>query len=243
MKRTLIGALVAGALASASGAVLAQSYPVGRAPDWNVAAADGMCRLRVFVDDKAQVTLRGDQIAVRTETGERAYDQGSLCTQPLPFGPVDNFRVTLESGRGAIHDVMPPNRRNNFTAGVRIDDPQRAGETYEFVVAWRNPNVISAPLAANEPYPYFDETRACQDRVRSDFLSRNRDGDAYLEFTSAASRDDAGPHRERIRGEAWARNRVESRPLTYECVVNERTNRVVTSNYEVRARGRYSSLQ
>jgi hypothetical protein len=79
--------------------------------------------------------------------------------------------------------------------------------------------------------------------VRGDFLARNRDGDAYLEFTGAPSRDDAGPNRERIRGEAWARNRVQSRPLTYECIVNERTNRVVTSNYEVRARGRYSSLQ
>lgn len=251
MKRILIDALVLGALTLASGAALAQprysddySFRAGRAPEWNIAAADGMCRLRVFVDDKAQVQVRGDQVVVRTETGERSYDQGSVCTQPLPFNRVDDFRVTLESGRGTLHDVVAPTRRNNFTAALRIDDPQRAGETYEMVVAWRNPaGAPSSPLAANDPYPGFDETRACQDRVRADFLARNRDGDPYLEFTTTPSRDDAGPNRERIRGEAFARSRIESRPLSYECVVNERTNRVVTSSYEVRARGRYSALQ
>jgi hypothetical protein len=251
MRRTSINCVAAGAFALASGAALAQpryaddySFRAGRAPDWNVAAADGMCRLRVFVDDKAQVSIRGDQILVRTESGQRSYDQGSVCTQPLPFGPVDDFRVTLESGRGTLHDVTAPNRRNNYTAALRIDDPQRAGETYEMVLAWRNPgSAASAPLAANEPYPNFDETRACQDRVRADFLARNGEGDPYLEFTGTAVREDFGPNRERIRGEAFARNRSESRPLTYECVVNERTNRVVTSTYEVRPRGRYGSLQ
>ena len=251
MKRSLMKTLALAAAALGCGAALAQprysddhSFRAGRASDWNVAAADGMCRLRVFVDDKAQVQVRGDQVLVRTESGQRSYDQGSVCTQPLPFGPVDDFRVTLENGRGTIHDVTPPNRRNNYTAALRIEDPQRAGDTYEMVLAWRNPgSTSSAPLAANDPYPYFDETRACQDRVRADFLARNGDGDPYLEFTGMPVREEVGPNRERIRGEAFARNRTESRPLTYECVVNERTNRVVTSSYEGRARGRYSSRQ
>ena len=78
--------------------------------------------------------------------------------------------------------------------------------------------------------------------VRRDFLARNDDADAYLEFIGVAQRDEAGPNRERIRGDAWARNRSESRPMTYECVLNDRTNRVLSSSYEMRAR-RYSSLQ
>lgn len=251
MNRKWTTALVAGALAAGSTAALAQpryaddsSFRVGRAADWNLAAADGQCRLRIWVDDKARVQLRGDQIIVRTETGQRSYDQGSVCTQPLPLHRVDDFRVTAERARGSIYDVTPPHRRNNFTGTVTIDDPQNGGEVYELVVAWRNPDAIPpAPLASNDPFPYFDETRACQDRVRGEFLSRNRDGDAYLEFTGMPLRDDVGPNRERIRGEAWARTRLESRPLSYECVVNERTNRVVTSSYEVRPRGRYSSLR
>ena len=126
---------------------------------------------------------------------------------------------------------------------MRIEDPQRGGDDYELVVAWLNTAGIAAPLASNEPYPFYDESRACQDRVRADFLGRNRDGDAYLEFTGLPGRDDLGANRERIRGEAVARSRYETRFMTYECVLNDRTNRVVSADYELRARGRYGSLQ
>jgi hypothetical protein len=251
MDRRLIRLAVAGALA-ASGATLAvaqdtwrdsSNYRLGRAPDWNVSAADGMCRLRIWVDDKARVQLRGDQIIVDTASGKRSFDQGSVCTQPLPFHRVDDFRVTTEQGRGQVYEVREPERRNNYTGTVTIADPQNGGDTYEIVMAWRNPEAVATqPLAANDPYPWFDETRACQDRVRGEFLSRNRDGDAYLEFTSVPARSEIGRDRERISGEAWARNRNESRPLTYECVLNDRTNRVLSSSYELRGRGRVSAL-
>lgn len=246
MKPKWITLLVSSTLALAGSAeALAQarivddySFRVGRAPDWNLAAADGHCRLRIWVDDKAQIQMRGDQIIVRTESGRRSFDQGSVCTQPLPFHRVNDFRVTAERGRGAVFDVTPPARRNNFTGAVHIDDPQNGGDTYELVVAWNNPEGRRIePVAAADPIPFFDETRACQDRVRGDFLARNRDGDAYIEFTALPMREEVGPNRERIRGEAWARNRFESRPMTYECVLNERTNRVVTAEYEVRSRG------
>ena len=248
MKRRWIPIAVA-ALGAAALPAAAQSraddysFRVGRAPEWNLAAADGICRLRIRVDDAAQVQMRGDRIIVRTDSGKRSYDEGSVCNQPLPFHPVDDFRVTAEKGRGHVLDVNPPLRRNNFTGSVRIEDPQRGGDDYELVVAWRNPAGIAPPLASNDPYPYYDETRACQDRVRADFLGRNRDGDAYLEFTNVPGRDDLGADRERIRGEAVARSRYETRLMSYECVLNDRTNRVVTAEYELRARGRYGSLQ
>jgi hypothetical protein len=252
MRHKLLKLSVAGALAlCGSAAALAQdynsrdnySYRLGRAPDWNVNAADGMCRLRIWVDDRAQVQLRGDQIIVNTTSGKRSFDQGSVCTQPLPFHGVDNFRVTTEHGRGQVIEVREPNRRNNYTGAATIVDPQNGGDTYDIVMAWRNPDAMPArPLASNDPYPWFDETRACQDRVRGEFLSRNRDGDAYLEFVGVPARDEVGANRERISGDAWARNRNESRPLTYECVLNDRTNRVLSSSYEMRGRGRYSQL-
>ena len=241
--------LVAAALGAAALPAAAQarhddySFRVGRAPEWNIASADGVCRLRIRVDDAAQVQMRGDQIIVRTDSGKRSYDEGSVCNQPLPFHHVEDFRVTAEKGRGHVLDVNPPLRRNNFTATLRIEDPQCGGDDYELVVAWRNPAGIVPPVASNDPYPFYDDSRACQDRVRADFLGRNRDGDAYLEFTSLPGRDDLGADRERIRGEAVARSRYETRFMTYECVLNARTNRVVTADYELRARGRYGSLQ
>ena len=244
MKTPTLSALVAGALMSGAGtAALAQAdynnFRITRGPDWNLSAAEGACRLRISVDDRARVQMRGDEIIVRTESGRRSYDRGSVCNQPLPFHRVEDFRVAVERGRGAVFDVEPPNRRNNFTGAVTVDDPQNGDEDYEIVVSWRTPERLRvAPLAAADPYPYFDEVRACQDRVRGDFIARNRETDGYLEFTSVPVRDEIGPNRERIRGEAWARNRVESRTITYECVMNERTNRVVTSSYEVLPRAR-----
>jgi hypothetical protein len=253
MNRNLTALLVSSALAAAGSAGAAEttyryvdndSFRVARAPEWNVAASEGFCRLRIYVDDRARVQLRGDQLVVATENGKRSTDRGSMCNQPLPFGHVDDFRVTTEHARGSIAEVSPPDRRNNFTGALTIEDPQNGGDIYEVVVAWRNPAPVRvAPVAVNDPIPHYDEMRACQDRVRSEFLTRNRDFDAYLEFTGPAARDDVGANRERIRGDAWARNRDESRPLTYECMLNDRTNRVLSASYELGTRSRVSSLR
>ena len=78
---------------------------------------------------------------------------------------------------------------------------------------------------------------AHRDRLRREY------GVQSLGFFGSAARDEAGPNRERIRGAAWARNRAESRPLDYECVLNDRTNRVLSASYDLRGPARYSSLQ
>ena len=243
MNRYWIRWLCSGAVALGAATVaVAQDYPravevnnyrIARATDWNLSAAEGHCQLRVFVDDRATVQLRGDQVIVNTRSGRTSYDQGSVCNQPLPFHEVADFHVSANRGRGSITDVHAPNRFNNFTGSVSIFDPQNNGDLYVIDVAWVNAENAPRPLASSD-YPYFDETRACQDRVRGEFLSRNSE-DAYLEFTAVPRREDAGPARERIAGEAWARNRADSRPVRYECMLNTRTNRVIAANYELRS--------
>lgn len=250
MNRKLLGAAIAGALTlTASFAAFAQDryednyvFRLGRAADWNLNAQTGTCRLRIWVDDRAQVQLRGDNIIVNTRTGKRSFDEGSVCTQPLPFANVSDFRVIANEARGRIVDVREPNRRNNFTGAVAIEDPQPGAATYDIVVTWRNEGQPSAPVASNDPFPNFDETRACQDRVRREFLGRN-DEDSYIEFTGMTEREDVGQNRERLRGRALARNRAESRFMSYECVLNDRTNRVLSATYDLRGPARYSSLQ
>ena len=250
MQTRTLAALVAGALAIAAGTASAQTYReeqtvrVARADRWEPDAPDGFCRLRVYVDANARVELHQDQVIVRTGAGRRAYDTGSKCNQPLPTHPVRDFRVTSESGRGELRDVVAPARDNGFTAGITVDDPRGGGDTYELLVAWRNPAALPSPPVATLPPPApptvalvepprFDDTLACQERVRGDFLARN-DSTADLEFTSPPTRYDAGPVRDRIRGEAWARNASESRPMSYECLVDQRANTVVASRYELR---------
>jgi hypothetical protein len=257
MKSKILVTLVAATLGLAAATASAQTYReeqsvrVARADRWEPGAPEGFCRLRVYVDDSARIELHGDQVIVRTHSGGRAHDTGTRCNQPLPAQPVEDFRVTSEGGRGAVVDVVTPSRANGFTAGLTIDDPRGGGDTYELLVAWRNPAAMPVPPVAVAPEPVpplaaadavpFDDARACQDRVRRDFLARN-DDTAYLEFTAAPSVHDQGPIRERIRGQAWARNRNESRPMSYECLVNYRTNRVLASSYELGPHRIYGSL-
>ncbi len=257
MHAKLIRIAVAAALAS--GAALAanaedrvyrfdsgDAHLVARAADWNLAAADGMCRLRIWVDDRARIKLHGDRIIVETDSGKRSFDEGSVCTQPLPLHAVENFHVVVEHGRGTVMEVRDPNRGNGYTGGVTVVDPENGGETYRLVMAWRNPGVVvgsaPAPLPPNE-YTAFDETRACQDKVRAEFLQRNREGDAYVDFSGVPMQDEFGVDRVRLRGEGWAKNHIETRPLSYQCRLDERTQRVVSATYDLAGRPRLSSLQ
>jgi len=241
LKLCVAGALCAAGVAAAQAPNVYRVSPEGR--DFALNADEGQCRLHIWIDERAQVKLRGDQIIVDTRAGRQSFDQGSVCNQPLPLHRVENFRVTLAQGRGRVVDVNSPNPRNEFSGSVTVEDPQRGGDSYELIMAWRNPEGFRAPpLAANEPSPYFDETRACQERVRHQFLTNNTDGDAYVEFNGFTDRDDMGPNRERIRGEEIARNASESRRMSYECLLNDRTNRVLSASYDLLGPRRYSSL-
>jgi hypothetical protein len=263
MKRKLIGVAIAAAFATAGAAAAHAAVPVyrveasphivARAPDWNLAAADGMCRLRIWVDDRARVKLRGDRIEVETDTGKRSYDQGSACTQPLPAHPVDEFHVVVERGRGTVMEVRQPEHRNGYSGVATIVDPQDGGDSYQLVMAWHNPGTVvgtyeppviepSAPVIASGST--YDEVRACQDRVRARFLDRNATRDAYIEFDSAPLRESIGSEtRERIRGGAWAHNRNESRRIDYRCVIDHADQRVLSAQYDVVRRPSLSSIQ
>src|SRR3954471_17576204 len=203
------------------------TYRLGHAPEWNVAAADGMCRLKIWVDDRARVQLRGDQIVVDTNSGKRSFDEGSVCTQPLPAASVADFRVTAQRGRGQVVEVRPPERHNNYTGAMTIVDPENGGDTYELVVSWRSggapvavapataPVVVAtapmAPVATAPSYVPDEQTRRCQNRVRGQFLSRNRDPDAFLDFAGAPVRERINSNVEVLRGEGWGGNRYETR--------------------------------
>lgn len=135
------------------------AHRIRHAPDWDVAAVDGMCRLHIWVDDRARVKLRGDRIEVETDSGKRSFDQGSACTQPLPAHGVDNFHVVVEHGRGTVMEPRAPEHRNGYTGSVTVVDPQDGGDTYDLVMAWHNPGVVvgAAPapdiVVGNTPPP------------------------------------------------------------------------------------------
>jgi hypothetical protein len=185
--------------------------------------------------------MRGDGIFVRTLEGSRGHDDGSQCTQPIPYNAVRNFQVRQTAGRNRVSLTQEPSRANNFTAMILIEDRQGGGDNYAFDVTWQSDGATT-----NVPAPFFDEVRACQDMVRESFLRRNGRG-SYIDFDSFADRQGGGPgqgksrgkgrNQEIIQGRGMARNNNESRDLSYSCVVDDGSNRVLSGSYQLSGPG------
>ena len=199
---------------------------VRQQPGWDPRAREGRCEVRVWVDHQAELRIRGDGIFVRTVEGARSYDEGSACSQPLPYNSIRDFRLRQTAGRNRVNLVQEPSRMNNYTALFSINDEQGGGDHYAFEITWG-----SEGDRPNAPAPFFDDVRACQDSVRQRFLSRNGRG-SYIDFEGSADRQNQGQGRELIRGRGAAKNWNESRDLTYSCFIDTRSGQVQSGDYQ-----------
>jgi hypothetical protein len=240
------GLIFAGAILSVTQA-FGQSQTevrVRQMPGWDVRQREGHCQVRVWVDNRADVRLRGDRIWITTVEGAKARDEGSQCSQPLPYNFVRNFQIRQEAGRTRVNLVQEPDRQNNYTALLAIEDRQGGGDYYTFDVSWAaEANVQTAPA------PFFDNVRACQDVVRQSFLQKNGRG-SYIDFDNFADRHDEDRDRnnkgnrngnsyrdnrqdfDTIQGRGTARSYSESRDLNYTCVIDPRANQVRSATYQ-----------
>jgi hypothetical protein len=71
----------------------------GQQPGWDARAREGSCEVRVWVDHHAEVRIRGDGIFVRTLEGAKSYDEGSKCSQPIPYNSIGDFQIRQIAGR------------------------------------------------------------------------------------------------------------------------------------------------
>ena len=92
-----------------------------------------------IVDDTVIVYIHGDRVRTETISGNSPRDVSDRSFGRLPDRPV---RVFLEDrdGRGRITIVQQPNERNDYTAAVRIYDPEGGSARYHFSVSWQGPN-------------------------------------------------------------------------------------------------------
>src|SRR3954471_14984121 len=248
MSKTIVPRLLLTATAVLSaGNCYAQSELQVRArqlPGWNQTQREGGCQIRLWVDDRAEVRLRGDRIWVTTLQGAKGRDEGSACSQALPFNAVRDFQIRQIAGRSRVSMAQDPSRANNYTAMFSVEDRQGGGDNCEFEVTWR-----AAADVANVPAPFFDDVRACQDTVRQRFIAQNGRG-SYIDFDGFADRQGASPERsvgrghgraqgwrdqardqERIQGRGTAKSRSESRKITYSCLVDTQRNLVQSGEY------------
>jgi hypothetical protein len=102
----------------------------------DVPPGKGQCDIRLQVDQEVEVSVRRDNVSIRTITGRDAYDDGSECNAPLPGRDVQNFRFEVVERRGDIRLVGEPSRRNGFAAIVHIRDSSGGQGRYHFRLTW-----------------------------------------------------------------------------------------------------------
>ena len=137
-------------ICAVAGVMLAAAVPVAAQGDWQEVRpkrtrdyddrkSEGYCAIRVWVDDLVIIHTRGDRVAFETVRGQRARDAGTECSQPLPgANAISDFRFRGIDGRGRVELLEEPDRRNRFTAIVRIEDPKGGGQEHHFRLTWRN---------------------------------------------------------------------------------------------------------
>jgi len=131
----------------------------------------GLCVIRLQVDDNVEVTVDGDQVYIRTLSGQDAREDGSECTSPLPRREVDGFNFDVKERRGDIQLVEGPTRRNGGKVIVRIHDGPGGFGRYIFSLSWATDGggVFSPPDRRPDGDARRDDDRRPPDR---------RDGEA-----------------------------------------------------------------
>ena len=74
----------------------------GQQPGWDPRAREGSCEVHIWVDHHAEMRLRGDRIFVRTLEGAKSYDEGSKCSQPLPYNSIGDLQIRQIAGRNRV---------------------------------------------------------------------------------------------------------------------------------------------
>ena len=101
----------------------------------NISAQSGSMEWSGTVDDTVQIVIRGRNAATNTLRGSVTYDARYNFDGRLPRND-SNLRIEKTEGRGRIIIVQEPNRRNNWTAIIRILDEKRNRDRYGFVLYW-----------------------------------------------------------------------------------------------------------
>jgi len=133
MKRFLIGA--AALLAVGFGMISLPAQAQGFRPFGGQPGPGAPIRWHGSVDDTVNVYIQGSHEWSETVSGKSIENEGGRVLQPLPAAPV-NVYLTRVHGRGSVTVFQQPHRRNGYTTGIRICDPQDGRSNYFFGINW-----------------------------------------------------------------------------------------------------------
>lgn len=99
------------------------------------AHADGRLDWSGDVDDRASVSIHGRDVRTQTLSGKSVENADSQVFGRLPTERPIFVNVT-KRGRGTVRVVQQPSSFNNYTAVVRVHDPQPGAGHYRFQLEW-----------------------------------------------------------------------------------------------------------
>ena len=99
------------------------------------AHADGRLNWSGNVDDRASVSIHGRDVRTQTVSGKPVQGVTTRMFGRLPTEhPI--FVNMTKRGRGTVRVVQQPRSSNDYTAVVRIHDPQPGAGHYRFQLEW-----------------------------------------------------------------------------------------------------------
>ncbi len=96
----------------------------------------GRAYWRGTVDSIVRIEIQGKNLGVNTISGS-TYGSGTFSfTSPLPNRNA-SVGVDKKKGRGDVRIIQQPNRSNNFTAIIEIEDGGGGAREYQLEIYWR----------------------------------------------------------------------------------------------------------
>lgn len=96
----------------------------------------GQLEFRGRVDDAVDFYIRGDRLHALVKSGQLIKVERFRFTQPLPAVTLSSINVARKDGRGTVELIQRPDSTNDFTAIVRVIDPQSGSDRYHWVLSW-----------------------------------------------------------------------------------------------------------
>ena len=88
------------------------------------------------VDDYVKLRIQGNRVRSIERGGAPTYNEHASFSNPLPRADV-RVDVKKRDGRGRVSLLEQPNRNNNYTAVIRIDDNKGGADDYEIEMHWK----------------------------------------------------------------------------------------------------------
>ena len=102
----------------------------GRSSNNQSYSGSGTMTWRGRVDDYVELNIQGNRVRSREREGSQTLNEQVSFSNPFPRADV-SVSVRKRSGRGRVSVVQQPNRSNNYTAIVKIDDERGGADDYE----------------------------------------------------------------------------------------------------------------